>query len=135
MIKPESSSSHVIHHTSRRPDDNLWLFFQGCDLILDTLSAVNGENPNPLHIFRETPELICYLRRQFPRGTQSQYLRRRRMRIGHLHCRNTVSAGLSRPRLRLSDQIFSLKNFGNRLFLNRRRLGKSHLLQTSENLG
>ncbi len=134
ILAADRFSAEVIHHTSRRPDNNLYSAFQGPDLTGNLLSAVYRQNPDSVHVFGQPADLVGHLDGQLPGRGENQHLCFGTVNINFLKNRNTEGSCLSGSCLGLSDYVHAGHHDGDCLALNRGRLLKSHLLDGPENL-
>ena len=121
----------MIHHTSRRPHNDLYCF-QCLDLSADLLSAVNRQNLNSVHIFSKFPKFLGSLDRKLSGRAQHDCLNIPALRICILQKRYSKCCRLSGARLSLSDHILPCKQRRNRLLLYRCKPCKSHFCKTSD---
>ena len=65
LIHLDRLSSHVIHHTPRRTDNNLCPTFQRTDLFYNLLPSIDWKHFNSMHIFCQISNLIRHLYCEF----------------------------------------------------------------------
>ncbi len=126
MIQLDGMPPHMVHHAPGGTHYNLCAPQPG-NLPAYLLPSVNRKHLDTVHIFRDTADLVCRLHRQFPGRAQDNGLQASEFGIYLLQCRDGKCRRLSRSRLCLSYDVFPLQQIRDRLYLDGRKLLKSHL--------
>ena len=100
--------SQMVHHTSRRSNDNLNSLGKGSYLFSDILTAIDRKHLHAVHVFGQPSNLLRRLHGKLSGGAQDNPLRSFDFRIDFLYHGNGKGSRLSRACLRLSDDILSL---------------------------
>ena len=111
-------------------------FFQGADLGVDVLSAIDGHHPESLLIFGEFPQLVADLHGQLPGGAQDQHLGVGGV-VGILHQLDGGDAeggGLARAGAGLADGVPAAHEHRDDLFLNRGKVFIARVLDGADHL-
>jgi len=85
----------MIHQPSRRGHYDLGLFLQLVHLLVNGLTAVQADHPNPLFQGRQLPQVIADLQGQLPGRRQDERCHIGAFRVGVLYNGDAKSIGLA----------------------------------------
>ncbi|MNB65771.1 hypothetical protein D3C75_122320 [compost metagenome] len=114
-------AAHVIEQSSRRSDNQMPAAFQLAQLLLHILPAVYGQDLD-IALLGQLARFLCNLKRQLPRRSKDQRLRKRPLRPDFIENRQQECQCLPRSRLRSCNHVQSLDQRRNRLRLHGSRL-------------
>ena len=122
---------HKIHQSSRRSDDDSWIFFE--DIFLDewTCSTIKTSKRHSIK-FGQISDFFSYLDHKFSGRSKDQCLQSLFICIDLIENRKQKSCGLTSSCLRLSDDIFSAESYLHHLCLDRRHFCISDTFQRSQ---
>ncbi len=123
-VEDEGVTAHEVHHTSDSADDHLATLAQVAHLVADRGAAEDGDHLDAL-LLAVRAQGLRHLDAELARRCEDECFDVLRPRVDVLEKREAERGGLAGSGLGLTDYVTALQKLGDRLLLNRRRLGRS----------
>jgi hypothetical protein len=124
------AATHVVHEPPRYSNDDLYTVTEGSKLPVNRLATIDRHEAYPA-VAAELAELLGDLHRELARGGEDNGLRDVTLDVYTLDQGNAEGGCLARVGKRLGDEIAPFEQGWDRLYLDRRRLLKPHIVQAS----